>query len=70
MNKDKLDIFEQVFREVSVRVELDQLRRQLTADEAKIAVRYLKNLIGTRPMPKAPEDRAYMATFELEGDPK
>ena len=55
--------FDEVLEEASLRVELNQLRRQLTTDESKIVVRYLRNLIESRPKP---EDRAHMATLELE----
>jgi len=41
--------FNEVLEEASLRVELNQLRRQLTTDEAKIAVQYLRNLIEARP---------------------
>ena len=46
--------FNEVLEEASLRVELNQLRRQLTSDEAKIAVRYLRSLIETRPKPEEP----------------
>jgi hypothetical protein len=62
-----MSTFNEVLEEASLRVEINQLRRELTVKEARIVVKYLRNLIGARPKP---ESRAHMATLELEGDPK
>ncbi len=40
--------FERVFEDASARAELNELRRQLTAEEAPIASAYIKKLIESR----------------------
>ena len=59
--------FEEILEQASIHCELDKLRRQMTPDEAKIAVQYLRSLVKNRPKS---ESRAHMAVFELENDPK
>jgi len=41
--------FNQVLEEASARVQLNELRRQLTHEEVLIATDYLKKLIASRP---------------------
>jgi hypothetical protein len=61
---EDIERFNRVLGEASDRVQLNELRRKLTAEEVLIAIEYLTKLIGSRP--KSPAVACKVVSIEKE----